>query len=108
MNNTANKTNRPDPAIRNNAAKAAKAAFDANVRNVANRFVPGIQTIQVIVHGPDIVVTGSKTDVWTQIGRKVRPGRYGATVTNGDNTVLVDITVNKDKTVIRTISHWTR
>lgn len=103
--------NRTNIAIRNNAAKAAKAAFDAQVMNVTNRTR---DDITVEVHNPDnpldapILSMTGKRDIWNNVGEQLIPGEYAATVMHRDNTLNVHITVTSDKQVIRRVSHWTR
>lgn len=111
MSKNANTTTRPNIAIRMNAAKAAKEAFDAQVMNVTNRTK---DSITVEVDNPDnpldppIFSISGKTDVWNMVGEHLEAGEYTGTVTHGGNVLNVHITVNDDKTVIRRVSHWTR
>jgi hypothetical protein len=100
--------NRTNIAIRNNAAKAAKAAFDAQVMNVTNRTRDDITVIIDIPDKTDNLVITGKRDVWDNLPKHLKPGEYTGTVTHRDNVLNVRITVTTDNQVIRRVSHWTR
>lgn len=98
-------TSRTDRTIQTNAAIEAKAAFDATVASVTNRFNPDNKVITVQVG--TFTITGTKTDVRRILGERLITGEYGAIVTTPDNTELfVTITRNDDASVEMRINRF--